>query len=53
MGKLIFIQQDNAPSHLKLDDLDFCEASKLRGFDIRLISTSKLSEFQHFLLLFF
>jgi hypothetical protein len=37
VGKPIFIQQDNAPSHLKLDDLDFCEAAKLGGFDIRLI----------------
>nr|AAL34940.1 Unknown protein [Oryza sativa]AAP51884.1 transposon protein, putative, Mariner sub-class [Oryza sativa Japonica Group] len=26
-GKPIFIQQDNAPSHLKLDDLLFCEAA--------------------------
>ena len=37
MGKLIFIQQDNAPSHLKLVDPLFCEAAKQEGFDIRLI----------------
>jgi hypothetical protein len=35
--KPIFIQQDNAPSHLKLDDPIFCEAAKQDGFDIRLI----------------
>ena len=33
----IFIQQDNAPSHLKVDDPIFCEAAKQDGFDIRLI----------------
>jgi hypothetical protein len=37
VGKPIFIQQDNAPTHLKLDDPDFCEAAKQEGFDIRLI----------------
>ena len=37
VGKSIFIQQDNAPSHLKLDDPLFCEAAKQEGFDIRLI----------------
>jgi hypothetical protein len=37
VGKPIFIQQDNAPSHLKLDDPEFCEAAKLEGFDICLI----------------
>jgi len=37
VGKPIFIQQDNAPSHLKLDDPIFCEASKQEGFDICLI----------------
>jgi len=37
VGRPIFIQQDNAPSHLKLDDPEFCEAAKLGGFDIRLI----------------
>ena len=40
VGKPIFIQQDNAPSHLKLDDPDFCEAAKLGGFDIRIIYQS-------------
>ena len=34
----IFIQQDNAPSHLKLDDPLFCEHAKRDGFHIRLIS---------------
>jgi hypothetical protein len=37
VGKPIFIQQDNAPSYLKLDDPVFCEAAKQEGFDIRLI----------------
>ena len=37
VDKPIFIQHDNAPSHLKLDDPDFYEAAKLGGFDIRLI----------------
>jgi hypothetical protein len=37
LGRPIFIQQDNAPSHLKLDDPEFCAAAKLGGFDIRLI----------------
>jgi len=37
VSKPIFIQQDNAPSHLKLDDPVFCEAAKQDGFDIRLI----------------
>jgi len=37
VGKPIFIQQDNAPTHLKLDDPEFCEAAKQEGFDIRLI----------------
>ena len=37
VGKPIFIQQDNAPTHLKLDDPDFYEAAKQEGFDIRLI----------------
>jgi len=35
--KPIFIQQDNAPSHLKVDDPQFCEIAKQDGFDIRLI----------------
>jgi hypothetical protein len=37
VGKPIFIQQDNAPSHLKLDEPVFCEAAKQERFDIRLI----------------
>jgi hypothetical protein len=37
VNKPIFIQQDNAPSHLKVDDSQFCEAAKQDGFDIRLI----------------
>ena len=32
-----FIQQDNAPSHLKVVDPIFCGAAKQEGFDIRLI----------------
>ena len=35
--KPIFIQQDNAPTHLKVDDPQFCECAKQDGFDIRLI----------------
>jgi len=38
VGNPIFIQQDNAPSHLKLDDPLFCEHAKRDDFDIRLIS---------------
>jgi len=38
VNKTIFIQQDNAPSHLKVVDPIFCEAAKQEGFDIRLIS---------------
>jgi hypothetical protein len=37
VGNPIYIQQDNAPTHLKLDDPLFCEAAKQDGFDIRLI----------------
>ena len=37
VNKTIFIQQDNAPSHLKVDDPIFCEATKREGFDIHLI----------------
>jgi hypothetical protein len=37
VGNPIYIQQDNAPSHVKLDDPLFCEAAKQDGFDIRLI----------------
>jgi len=32
----IYIQQDNAPSHLEVNDPLFCEAAKKDGFDIRL-----------------
>jgi len=38
VGNPIFIQQDNAPSHLKLDHPLFCEHAKRDGFHIRLIS---------------
>jgi hypothetical protein len=31
------MQQNNAHSHLKVDDPVFCEAAKQDGFDIRLI----------------
>jgi hypothetical protein len=37
VGRPIFIQQDNAPTHLKLDDPVFCEATKQEGFNIHLI----------------
>jgi hypothetical protein len=37
VNKPIFIQQDNAPSHLILDDPVFCEAAREEGFDIRLV----------------
>ena len=37
VGRTIFIQQDNAPSHLKLDDPLFCEHAQRDGFDIRII----------------
>jgi len=37
VNKPIFIQQDNAPSHLKVDDPYFCAVAKQDGFDIRLI----------------
>ncbi|WVZ55812.1 hypothetical protein U9M48_006423 [Paspalum notatum var. saurae] len=35
--KPIFIQQDNAPTHIKVDDPQFLEVAKQDGFDIRLI----------------
>jgi hypothetical protein len=35
--KPIFIQQDNVPTHLKVDDPQFCECAKQYGFDIRLL----------------
>jgi hypothetical protein len=31
------IQQDNTPTHWKVDDTQFCECAKQHGFDIRLI----------------
>ena len=37
VNKPIFIQQDNAPSHLKVEDPIFCEAAKQEGFHIWLI----------------
>jgi hypothetical protein len=37
INQSIFIQQDNAPSHLEVNDPVFCEAAKQGGFDIRLI----------------
>ena len=37
VNKPIFIQQDNGPSYLKLEDPIFCKAAKQEGFDIRLI----------------
>ncbi|XP_024627974.1 uncharacterized protein [Medicago truncatula] len=33
----IFIQQDNARTHIDHNDAEFCEAAKLGGFDIRLM----------------
>jgi hypothetical protein len=35
--KPIYIQQDNAPTHLKVDDPQFCQFAKQDGFDIRLV----------------
>jgi hypothetical protein len=37
MDKPIYIQQDNAQSHVSLNDKLFCEAAKQDGFDIRLV----------------
>jgi hypothetical protein len=37
VGKVIFIQQDNAPSRLKFDDPVFCEVAKHERFDTCLI----------------
>lgn len=35
-GRTIFIQQDNAPCHVAVDDEEFCRAALEGGFDIRL-----------------
>jgi len=45
VSKPIFIQQDNAPSHLKLDDPEFCEAAKQEGYDMTHLSTTQFSGF--------
>uniref|UniRef100_A0A0A9CWW4 Transposase n=1 Tax=Arundo donax TaxID=35708 RepID=A0A0A9CWW4_ARUDO len=37
VNKPIYIQQDNAPSHIKHDDPQFLEVAKQDGFDIRVI----------------
>jgi hypothetical protein len=37
VNKPIYIQQDNAPSHIEVHDPLFCEATQQDGFDIRLI----------------
>lgn len=37
IGNPIFIQQDNARTHIDIDDEEFCEAAKKNGFDIRLM----------------
>jgi hypothetical protein len=37
MDKPIYIQQDNAPSHISPNDKLFYEAAKQDGFDIRLV----------------
>jgi len=36
-GKTIFIQQDNAKTHVECDDKEFEEAASKNGFDIRLM----------------
>ncbi|RIA05142.1 hypothetical protein BRARA_K00573 [Brassica rapa] len=36
-GKTIFIQQDNARTHVECDDKEFQEAASKNGFDIRLM----------------
>ena len=43
VNKTIFIQQDNAPSHLKVVDPIFCGAAKQEGFDIHLICQPPIS----------
>lgn len=37
IGRPIFIQQDNARTHISCDDEDFCRAASQNGFDIRLM----------------
>ena len=37
LNKPIYIQQDNTPSHVQVNDPLFCEAAQQDGFDIRLI----------------
>ena len=37
LGKTIFIQQDNARTHVSPDYIEFCQAVAQEGFDIRLI----------------
>jgi len=37
MGKTIFIQQDNAKTHIPIDDPQFCQVAQSDGFDIRLM----------------
>jgi hypothetical protein len=37
LNRPIYIQQDNAPSHIEVNDPLFCEATQQDGFDIRLI----------------
>jgi hypothetical protein len=34
--KTIYIQQDNAPCHVSIDDEEFCKATSEGEFDIRL-----------------
>ena len=36
-GKTIWIQQDNAPSHIQVDDVQFAEAVAQMGLDIRIM----------------
>ena len=37
-GKTIYIQQDNAPSHVPVDDAEFAQAVAQTGLDIRLVN---------------
>jgi len=38
VGRTIWIQQDNARTHVSVDDEDFARAAAQTGFDIRLIN---------------